>query len=93
MIVVTRFHGSAMALNCDLIERAEATPDTVVTLVDGRRYVIQESVDEVVQKVREFRASVVVLAHHLDLAPAACPPGQQRGGHGPALHAVPDPDA
>jgi len=91
MIVVTRFHGSAMALNCDLIERAEATPDTVVTLVDGRRYVIQESVEEIVQKVREFRASVVVLAHHLELAPAGHPP-LTKGEHSPALHAVPDPD-
>ena len=37
MIVVTRLHGSSMAVNCDLIERVESTPDTVVTLVDGSR--------------------------------------------------------
>jgi len=92
MIVVTRFHGPSMALNCDLIERAEATPDTVVTLVDGRRYVIQESVDEIVQKVREFRASVVVLAHHLELEPAGRAPAGP-GEDGWALHAVPDPEA
>jgi flagellar protein FlbD len=88
MIVVTRYHGPAMALNCDLIECAEATPDTVVTLVDGRRYVIQESVDEIVQKVREFRASVVLLAQRLDPEPGdPSPVGDLHG-----LHAVPDPE-
>lgn len=63
MIVVTRMHGSALALNCDLIERVEASPRTILTLVDGTRYVVRESVDEVVDKVRAFRASVIVLAH------------------------------
>jgi flagellar protein FlbD len=57
MIVVTRLHGSSMALNCDLIERVEATPETVLTLVDGNRYVIRESVGEIVDRVRAFRAS------------------------------------
>jgi flagellar protein FlbD len=94
MIVVTRYHGPSMALNCDLIECAEATPDTVVTLVDGRRFVIQESVDEIVQKVREFRASVVVLAHRLELQPAGTGrPPVAPDGHGWVLQAVPEPDA
>jgi flagellar protein FlbD len=82
MIVVTRFHGRSLALNSDLIECAEATPDTVVTLVDGTRYVIRESLDEVVDKVREFRASVVTRARVLE---------QEVAGE-PALHLVPDPD-
>lgn len=63
MIVVTRLHGSVLALNCDLIERVEATPRTILTMVDGSRYVVRESVAEIVDKVRSFRASVIVLAH------------------------------
>jgi len=66
MIVVTRLNGPPLALNCDLIERAEATPDTVLTLVDGTKYVVQESVEQVIERVREFRASVVVLAKRLE---------------------------
>jgi flagellar protein FlbD len=62
MIVVTRLHGSVLALNCDLIERVEATPRTILTMVDGSRYVVRESVAEIVDKVRAFRASVIVLA-------------------------------
>jgi flagellar protein FlbD len=63
MIVVTRLHGSVLALNCDLIERVEATPRTILTMVDGSRYVVRESVAEIVDKVRAFRASVIALAH------------------------------
>jgi flagellar protein FlbD len=81
MIVVTRYSGPAVALNCDLIERVEADPDTVLTLVDGSRFVVRESVAEVIDKVRTFRASVLVLAGALE-----------REAVQPSLHAVPDPD-
>ncbi len=62
MILLTRFNGPAFALNPDLIERAEETPDTVVTLVDGTKYVIAESVAEFVELVRQYRASVIAAA-------------------------------
>jgi flagellar protein FlbD len=45
MIIVTRLHGPSLAVNCDLIERVEATPETVLTLVDGSRYVVREALD------------------------------------------------
>ena len=63
MILVTRLNGSAFALNPDLIERAEANPDTVVTLVDGTKYVIVESVRDFIDLVRQYRASVIAEAH------------------------------
>ena len=53
-----------------------------MTLVDGSRYVVRESVAEIVDKVRAFRASVVLLAGRLDERSAA----SQR------LHLVPTPD-
>ncbi len=67
MISLTRLNGPPFALNCDLIERAEATPDTVLTLVDGTKYVVSETVEEVVVRVREFRASIIALANRVDL--------------------------
>jgi flagellar protein FlbD len=82
MIIVTRLHGGTVAVNCDLIERVEAAPDTVVTLVDGSRYVVRETVAEIVDKVRAFRASVVMLAGRRPDPPAA-------GQH---LYLVPNPD-
>jgi len=82
MIIVTRLHGTSVAVNCDLIERVEASPETVVTLVDGSRYVVRESVAEIVDKVRAFRASVVLLAGRLD----------ERSATSQRLHLVPNPD-
>lgn len=83
MIIVTRRNGTTFALNPDLVERAEATPDTVLTLVDGSRFVVNEAVAEVVDLVRDFRASVVARARALDADPAPTPAR--------ALHAVPHP--
>jgi len=54
--MLTRLNGPAFALNPDLIERAESTPDTVITLVDGAKYVVAESLIEVVERIRESRA-------------------------------------
>jgi flagellar protein FlbD len=79
MIIVTRLNGPPFALNPDLIERADATPDTVLTLVDGTKYLIAESVEEVIEAVRTYRASVIAMAQRIDTAPA-----QQR-----PLHVVP----
>lgn len=60
MITVTRRNGTAFALNPDLIERVEATPDTVITLVSGTRYVVSETVEQIVTEVCEFRAAVLM---------------------------------
>jgi flagellar protein FlbD len=59
---VTRFDGPAFVLNADLIERIEPTPDTVITLVDGAKYVVGESVEELAARIRESRAAIVALS-------------------------------
>ena len=66
MIRVTRLNGEQFALNPDLIERAEGHPDTVVFLVDGTRYVVRESVEEVLTEIREYRASILATAYEMD---------------------------
>ncbi|GAB6899887.1 flagellar FlbD family protein [Kineosporia succinea] len=63
MIIVTRLgNGVAIAVNPDLIERAEATPDTVITLVDGHKLVVEEPLTRIVDMVRTWRASVAAEA-------------------------------
>lgn len=59
MIVLTRLSGTTFALNADLIERLDSTPDTVVTLVDGKKYVVAEPLAEVVAMVRGYRAEII----------------------------------
>ena len=66
MIRVTRLNGERFALNPDLIERVEAHPDTVAFLVDGTKYVVKESVDEVLQEIREYRAGILATSYEMD---------------------------
>ena len=65
MILVTRPSGEVVALNCDLLERVEGGLATSVWLIDGTSVEVRESVAEVVDRVREFRASVVWTAEAL----------------------------
>jgi flagellar protein FlbD len=67
MITLTRLSGTKFALNCDLIERVDATPDTVVTLVDGKKYVVLESLDDVLTSVRRHRGEVLAMSTAIDL--------------------------
>ena len=67
MIAVTRLNGSALALNPSLIERIERTPDTVLSLTTGTKYVVHESMDEVLEKIVAFQASVIVMAERMRL--------------------------
>ena len=62
MITLTRLSGTQFVLNSDLIERVDATPDTVVTLTDGTKYVVSEPLSEVVDRVRVFRSEIIALS-------------------------------
>jgi flagellar protein FlbD len=73
MITLTRLSGSTFALNADLIERIDSTPDTVVTLVDGKKYVVTEALGEIVAAVRRHRAEILALSASLHLEPLAEP--------------------
>ena len=79
MIRVTRLNGEQFALNPDLIERVEAHPDTVAFLLDGTKYVVKETVEEVLQEIREYRAGILATSYEMD-----------RGEYRPA---TPAPDA
>lgn len=59
MITLTRLSGSTFVLNCDLIERIDNTPDTVISLVDGKKYVVAESAAEVIASVRAYRSRLI----------------------------------
>jgi flagellar protein FlbD len=66
VIRVTRLNGERFALNPDLIERVEAHPDTVAFLVDGTKYVVKETVDEVLDEIREYRAGILATSYEMD---------------------------
>ena len=55
MIKVTRLNGSKLVLNADLIEIMEETPDTVITIKGGNKYVVLEPVEELINLITDFR--------------------------------------
>lgn len=65
MILVHRLKGEPMLLNSDLIESIETTPDTVITMIDGRRFVVGDTPEDIVEKIRTFRASVLAATEDL----------------------------
>jgi flagellar protein FlbD len=65
MIQVTRINHVPLVLNANLIEHVEATPDTVISLINGQKFMVLEDTDEVVRRVVEFQRSV----HRCGLAP------------------------
>jgi flagellar protein FlbD len=74
MITLTRLSGSVFVLNSDLIERVDATPDSVITLVDGKKYVVAETLDQIIDEVRTYRAEVIAVSTALAEVPYVAPP-------------------
>lgn len=58
MIRVSRLDGKEFVINALLIETVEAVPDTVITLTNGHKYVVRESVDEVIEQVAAFHRRI-----------------------------------
>lgn len=59
MIQLTRLNNHPLALNSDLIKFVEQAPDTVITLVNGEKLVVRESSQDVLERVIQFRRSVL----------------------------------
>jgi flagellar protein FlbD len=59
MIRLTRLNHVPLVLNSDLIEQVEVTPDTVITMTTGEKFMVLESADEIVDRVVEFRGTIL----------------------------------
>ena len=59
MIRLTRLNNQPLTVNSDLIKFVEQSPDTLITLVTGEKIVVQESAEEVLARLIEFRRSVL----------------------------------
>jgi flagellar protein FlbD len=77
VILLNRINGQPFALNPDLLERAESTPDTVLTLVNGAKYVVAQSLEEVASLVGDYRAAVLRQSQDpiVPVGPVAVPDG------------------
>jgi flagellar protein FlbD len=61
MIKLTRLNGTQFILNAELIKYIEKTPDTLVTLRDGEKVMVQEQPEEVVRRSIEYRRALYFL--------------------------------
>ncbi|MFH2037155.1 MAG: flagellar FlbD family protein [Candidatus Zixiibacteriota bacterium] len=55
MIRVTKLNGEEIVINDDLIEFVETTPDTIISLIDGKKIMVKESPDQIIERVAAFR--------------------------------------
>ena len=68
MIAVTKLNGGEMVINAELIETVEATPDTIISLTTGKKYMVKETVEEIIKKVIAFRRQLSLLTERLDVS-------------------------
>lgn len=59
MIKVKRLNGKEFVVNSELIQYVEETPDTVITLTTGQKIVVADTVDEIIDKVIEYKAKII----------------------------------
>ncbi len=59
MIQLTRLNHAPLIVNADLIEHVEVTPDTVVALTTGQKFLVLESAQEVIDKVIQYRRAIL----------------------------------
>ena len=59
MIELTRLNGNTMVVNSDLIKTAEASPDTMLTLINGEKLIVREEIGEVIERTLVYRARLL----------------------------------
>jgi len=59
MIELTRLNGRSIVVNSDLIKTAEASPDTMLTLINGEKLIVREEIAEVVERVLAYRSQLL----------------------------------
>ena len=60
MIRLTNLGGREFVLNADYIETIESKPDTFIKLFNEKKYIVKESIDEVIQRVVEYKRKISV---------------------------------
>ncbi len=59
MITLHRLNGAEFILNDNHIETIESTPDSVITLMNEKKYIVKESAGEIIIKIREYQLQIL----------------------------------
>jgi len=55
LILITRFDNKKIVINGELVEMIEQTPETLITMTTGKKFVVKESVEEIVDKIKVYK--------------------------------------
>ena len=66
MIRLTRLNNEPFLVNCELIEFVDETPDTIISMMSGRKIVVSESSAEVKRLVIEYKQSLIHMKNIVD---------------------------
>jgi len=56
MIKVTRLNNTELVINSDLIDFVEAIPETMISLITGKKIMVAENIDDIINRVAEFKS-------------------------------------
>lgn len=59
MVKLTMLSKQEFVLNADTIEKIEEVPETVLTLTNGKKYLVFESADEIIEKVIDYKHKIL----------------------------------
>lgn len=61
MIKLTKLNAQEFVINSDLIETIEHTPDTVITVTTGNKYVVKEQQEEIINRIIDYKRKILLL--------------------------------
>ena len=58
MIFLNKLSGEKIMINCDMIELVTENPDTVILMENGHSYIVEDSMDEILALIKEYKRSL-----------------------------------
>lgn len=58
MIYLNKLSGEKIMINCDMIELVTENPDTVIVMENGHSYIVEETMDEILALIKEYKRSI-----------------------------------
>jgi flagellar protein FlbD len=58
LIKLTGLNNKEIIINADNIEKLEAVPESLITLINGNKYLVHDNIDEIINKVIEYKSKI-----------------------------------
>ena len=58
VIAATKLNGEHFMLNAELVELVESTPDTIISLTTGKKFMVKQTVDEIIERIIQYRRQI-----------------------------------